>query len=160
MILMGVIAIVSKDDIGSDLRLKFFKTILHGGAFEGQKAIAKSAELESLHSGASREQFRAASCLRFANAGGAEHDPMKCASWVLCSDPQNRSPASDLDVVRVCAETQDRERLANLAIETQVDHLACSAQYLECLPSRCGADARQCRFRRSFAADEALISPH
>ena len=90
--------------IGAEPQLPYDRPPLSKKLWFGKKEV-KDIFLHdrAFQGGPFREQLGAVACFRASDPERTEHDPMKHAPRVLNSKPENRTSATNLDVVRMSA---------------------------------------------------------
>jgi len=112
---------MSEHNVGID-RLQLFEYGLNFRPDEGQKSITEFFYDWAFKVGPLREQPGPSPCFGGAYAARTEYDPMKHAPWVLCGKPENRSSATDLDIVRVRTEAKYSQRTTGFRIQFKLNH--------------------------------------
>lgn len=113
MILMQVIAIMGKYEIGLKLFSNELEKLLDFLAFVGEKTVPETADDDVGTNRRSKEQTGRGKSLAFAAGITAENNPVEVEFTVLLYQAQNRPAAPDLDVIAMGAEAQD---IANPAL--------------------------------------------
>src|SRR6266404_5891623 len=106
VILMCVLAVVSKDEVRGRQFLQVFEQLLDGGSLKRHEAIAEILQHHAVPLDAGK-QFRAALRFSFANSVSTEYYPLKYTARVLFPEPENCATATNFDVVRVAAQAQN-----------------------------------------------------
>ena len=110
MVLVPVVARMSKDDVWTEVPGKALELVLDCGELRREIAVAKFMQLDRTL-GCGAEEFPSpASGFGRARSGRAPHNPTEFRTRLSPCQLRERSAAANLDVVRVSAETQNPER--------------------------------------------------
>src|SRR5579872_5290571 len=99
MILVRVAALMGEDQVRRDARPEGFEYVLHLGAHERQEAVPVVLQKRSVRDGGPCEEGGGTLGLGGADANRAEHNPMKDAAGILCSQSKDRAAAADFNIV-------------------------------------------------------------
>jgi hypothetical protein len=106
MILMPVVAVVGKNDVGIRVLLYFFKEFLDSRSFIGKEAIAKGLDDDSLTLDGLEKKVRTGAGFTLAFAPRAEDHPDHLDLGVEGEKVQNGSTAPNLNIIGMGPQTQ------------------------------------------------------
>src|SRR5205823_11357455 len=104
---MGILAVMSEDEVRGNGLLQFLEDCLHLGARKGHESVLKGFKKWPVQSIRAGKQRGCAFRLHGTRSNSTEHDPVEHAAWIMLGQTENCSAAANFDVVRVCSETQD-----------------------------------------------------
>jgi hypothetical protein len=106
VVLVPVVVMVRKYEVGNKTRLKIFEHFLNKLTLEGEKSVAKSMN-DDLILGAGQEGFRRSTCFLDAlRVLAGENNPFHFETWTGFSELQNRTTSTNLDVVTMSAQAK------------------------------------------------------
>lgn len=123
MVLVRVVAVVSKDDVRRDRLLQLFEDCFHFGAQKRHETIAELLQPWPLQPGGAGKQFGASPRLGFPYSDGAEDHPVKFAFRVVFTQPEDGTATANFDVVGMGSQAQNVQRFAGDSAQVQLDHL-------------------------------------
>src|SRR5215510_1899009 len=98
---------MSKNQVRTHFRLELFKELLDGFTTVREKAFLEFLGDNRFAAGIEEEASAARQGLASSFRIRAKHDPGDIAVLVPAQQTQNGTSASNLNVIRVCSETQD-----------------------------------------------------
>ena len=107
MVLVTVFTKVSEDEVGLDLAFQLFKEFFNFSELTGDKPISEFLQNDVLFGRAIEESAGAGTGFAAAFCGAAEHDPPNLQLRALAQELEDRSSATDLEIVGMSAETED-----------------------------------------------------
>src|SRR5262249_55087656 len=129
MVLMCVFAIMSKNYIGRNGSLHFFKYALNLRTNEGHKRIFEVFQDGTLQAIRRDERTGTAPCLTFSRANRAQHNPVKLGAGIELSKAQNRAATANLNIIRVASDAENIQRPGRIFVKSDVNHSAFSLPY-------------------------------
>src|ERR1051326_1231250 len=121
MVLMSVVPVVGKYQIGRDWFQLGLKDSLYVGTNVGKESVLKRFEYSLLEASPSKQISRGPR-LGFPDSGRIEDDPIKLTFWLLLRQSQDRSATADLDVVGVWPQAENLQRTIFWQLQIQMDH--------------------------------------
>ena len=121
MILVQVVAIVGKDQIGREL-LQGFERFLDPGAFVREKTVAEIQNYDLGVSARLQELLGGLSGLSPALGSRAENNPVEFQLRIFLQQTKDRPTAADFYVIAVCTEAEHLTERSLAAIEIEFKH--------------------------------------
>src|SRR4051812_29553928 len=117
MILVRIFAAMREDQVGRYFPLQLLEDGLDFSAVERQEAIGKALEQRFPAESAAGKQFGSPQGLGPPDAVSRKHHPAERTRGMLFGEPEDCAAATDFDVVRMAAETQNLQRPFCVPIE-------------------------------------------
>lgn len=114
MILMSVALPVGQDHRRIEIAFDALEAILDIGTLEGKVPVTKTQDFDLLLGNIFEEGDGTVPRLGLASAGGAEDDPSHNEIGHLCSEAQDRSAATDFNVVSMSTQAKQLQRSSPL----------------------------------------------
>ena len=134
MVLVRVVLPMGQHDVGRDAGAHAIEPGLDRLALIGEEAVLEARELDPAARGAGEERARRALGLGGARPGRAQHAPVDLEPHPRGEPAEEGAAGADLDVVRMRAKTQDRERGARPG-QLERDHRPASDRVRPRLPA-------------------------
>src|SRR5262245_45627854 len=104
-------------------RFELFERLFHTNPFAGKESVSKMMYCNVGRGSCSQHCLRAATSFRRTLLVCREDHPEYAATWMPFEEGQNGPASADLDIVCMCANTQDRQWLILLREKTERKHV-------------------------------------
>jgi len=122
MVLVQIVPIVRKDEIGGKVALQVLKVFLNGRTEVGKKTLAEIFDDNLFRLSVLEEPGGAVAGFASPLLIGAEHNPTKLGVRVRLKQSQDRAAAADFNIVGVGAEAKDTRGRVDELRKAEVKH--------------------------------------